>query len=245
MIVDRACCFPFFPVEQCLGTGWVKCKISSSCWICIQARKSLALCIWWKCAMVMVSLGVRTRAKDLTPPLLSRSVASVMTAPSFARPFPDIRHHHGLSTLHPLPHLTVWGWIREPHFWPNESAYFKLRESRSPGYRQSKWQKWDVSTASLFTMLSTAVLCFQGSRWYFLPSWAFREKIHVWICSCPPLSQVSQGYPRWPFSAPWFRSDLSTWAALHDSFRRWKFPPLPVVSWTLRILTSKQQSPRS
>lgn len=47
----------------------------------------------------MVSLGAKTRAKDLMPLLLTKSVDSVTTAPPFAQPFLYIHHRHGALHL--------------------------------------------------------------------------------------------------------------------------------------------------
>ena len=195
---------------------------------------------------VLVSLGVRTRAKDLTPLLLTKSIESVMAAPRLPNlPCISTTTTSGLSTCDPLPQLIVWGWLHEPHFLSNQRAYSKLRESGSPRSWAEHVAEVGCEHHALWTMLSAPTLHFLACYWCFLPSQALREETQIWNGNCAPLSHVSQGHPQWPFPAPWLPSDLCTSAALPDSSRRWKSPPRPVAYWTLRGLTSKQQSPHS
>lgn len=109
-----------------------------SCWICIQ------LCIWWKCAKIVISLRVMARAKDQTPLLLAQSIESMKATLPLAKPFLCI----SLPTGSPLSICCLIK-LCEIDF----IDLFPMRELilssenllQGPG--PSKQQKWDMSAA--------------------------------------------------------------------------------------------------
>lgn len=152
-----------------------------SCWICIQ------LCIWWKCAKIMVSLRVMARAKDRTPLLLTKSIESMKAALPLAKPFLCIP----LPTASPPPtHCLIK--LCEVDFidvLPMRELILSS-ENLLQGPGPSKQQKWDMSPAPQ-EPCSQLQGCASSSALRAPPSQTSREKTQVCICSCPsPLSRI-------------------------------------------------------
>lgn len=194
---------------------------------------------------LLVSLGVRTRAKDLTPLLLTKSRESVMAAPHL----PNLScisttTTSGISTWDPLPQLIVWGWLNEPHVLSNRRAYSKLRESGSPRSWAERAAEVGCERCALWTMLSAPKLHFVARCWCFLPSRASEKRPRSGLATVHPFL-LCPGPPLMTLPSP-----LAPQLPLHISSPAWliqevEISPSPMASWTLRILTSKQQSPRS
>lgn len=152
---------------------------------------------------LLVSLGVRTRAKDLTPLLLTKSRESVMAAPHL----PNLScisttTASGISTWDPLPQLIVWGWLNEPHFLSNRRAYSKLRESGSPRSWAERVAEVGCEHCALWNHAlgpKAALLC---PLLMFPPLPGIREETQVWTGNCAPLSFVLRATPDDPSQPP-------------------------------------------